>query len=187
MLELYKSYNSELTLISEPVTLVIEKIRPGTLKNPMAEKHGVYYNELADLYKKVDYYVNVFENNDGKLSSLKSSLKYVKSNREFLEKEVFNLKQIKDALELKLYGSSAKQEIGGHREAHHGLERGLAERRHTEKGSTAGISLDDYKYVSQQVAIALQNLVHKNSGSPKPCLTNRTVSNGLSYFLVCLM
>ena len=111
-LELYKSYNSELTLISEPVTLAIEKIRPGTLKNPMAEKHDAYYNELADLYKKVDYYVNIFENNNDKLNSLKSSLKYVKSNREFLEKEVFNLKQIKDALELKLYGSSAKQEIG---------------------------------------------------------------------------
>ena len=111
-LELYKSYNSELTLISEPVTLAIEKIRPGTLKNPMAEKHDAYYNELADLYKKVDYYVNIFENNNDKLNSLKSSLKYVKSNREFLEKEVFNLNQIKDALDLKLYGSSAKQEIG---------------------------------------------------------------------------
>ena len=50
---LKKRVNGVISDLAGPVELEVEKIRSGTLSNPMADKHDKYYSDLAEFSKVV--------------------------------------------------------------------------------------------------------------------------------------
>ena len=110
--ELYKSYRGEITKISNPVSLVVERIRSGVLSNPMKEKHEAYYQDLASLYKQVSYYDSKFEKSNEMVNSFKTMVKHVSEKRNEIEKSIAMLIEKGNTLYSKLYGSKSKKEIG---------------------------------------------------------------------------
>ena len=110
--ELFKRHNGEITKISEPTTLTVERIRQGTLVNPELNSHDKYYEDLTELYQKVGQYGSWFEKSNDKLRSFKSSVKYVSQNRVDIEKKIDALSDEKNTLYAKLYGSVSKKDIG---------------------------------------------------------------------------
>ena len=110
--ELFKRHNGEITKISEPTTLTVERIRQGTLVNPELNSHDKYYEDLTELYQKVGQYGSWFEKSNDKLRSFKSSVKYVSQNRVDIEKKIDALSDEKNTLYAKLYGSVSKKDVG---------------------------------------------------------------------------
>jgi len=111
-LELYKGVKGDLTKISESSSLVVERIKTGTLTNPESDKHNEYYDMLADLYKKVNQYRSVFEKSNERVKSYKTMVKYISGNRIEMEKNIAALAETQNNLYSKLYGNKSKKEVG---------------------------------------------------------------------------
>ena len=111
-LELHKIVDGIITKISDPETLVVERIKKGTLINPESNKHNAYYEKLASLYKKVNKYRSKFEASNKRVRSYMSMLRYVSTDRTEIEKNIALLAKEEDKLYTKLYGSKSKKEIG---------------------------------------------------------------------------
>ena len=110
--ELHKSIDGDLTQISEPVMLTVERIKKGTLTNPESNKHDEYYDMLASLYKTVNKYRSSFEKSNNKVKSYRSVLKYVSNDRDKIEKNIKLLIDRENILYSRLFGSKSKKEIG---------------------------------------------------------------------------
>ena len=110
--ELFKSKMGVLTKIAEPVTLSVERIKKGTLKNPESNNHEAYHKKLIELTKEISVYDNRFENSSQKVKSFASMTKYVVKGRQQAESDVNSLRDETNQIYAKLYGSKSKKEIG---------------------------------------------------------------------------
>ncbi len=111
-LTLYKNVEGKLEKLGDSQTLEVEKIRKGTLTNPMTDKHEAYFDKLAELTKQVSIFQHKFGKANAKLKSYQKNLSYITKDKEELTKKVFELVETMNSLNKKLYGSAAKKKIG---------------------------------------------------------------------------
>ncbi|MFL2619735.1 MAG: WD40/YVTN/BNR-like repeat-containing protein [Flavobacteriaceae bacterium] len=109
---LNKRVNGVVTEIAGPVELQVEKIRSGTLENPMAEKHEQYYADLAEFSSKVSEYQHKFEKANLRVSTYQRMLMQITTNIPKASKSLYELTETMNMLEKKVGGSKAKAEIG---------------------------------------------------------------------------
>ena len=109
---LYKRVGGDLTQLSDPVSLEVERIRENILINPMSDKHSEYNIALAELTKSVRVSSHVFTKAMARVSTYERNLKQIKTNREELTKAVYNLRDEMISLDREFVGSGAKAEIG---------------------------------------------------------------------------
>ena len=109
---LYKRVGGDLTQLSDPVSLEVERIRENILTNPMSDKHSEYNIALAELTKSVRVSSHVFTKAMARVSTYERNLKQIKTNREELTKAVYNLRDEMISLDREFVGSGAKAEIG---------------------------------------------------------------------------
>jgi len=109
---LMKRVNGEVSQIAGPVELEVEKIRSGTLTNPMKSQHDEYYANLADFSAVVASYQHKFEKSKARVSTYQRMLMQITSNIPEASKMLYDLTETMNALDRKIGGSDAKAEIG---------------------------------------------------------------------------
>jgi len=109
---LYKRVGGDLTQLSDPVSLEVERIRENILTNPMSDKHSEYNIALAELTKSVRVSSHVFTKAMARVSTYERNLKQIKTNKEELTKAVYSLRDKMISLDREFVGSGAKAEIG---------------------------------------------------------------------------
>ena len=107
-----KRVNGEVSQIAGPVELEVEKIRSGTLTNPMKSQHDEYYANLADFSAIVTSYQHKFEKSKARVSTYQRMLMQITSNIPEASKMLYDLTETMNALDRKVGGSDAKAEIG---------------------------------------------------------------------------
>ena len=109
---LYKRVGGEMTMLSGPVTLEVERIRKNVLTNPLADKHEEYNKALVELNKVVRVYEHKFKKANARMATYERSLKNLKTDNSALTKAVFDLRETKNSLQREFGGSAAKAEVG---------------------------------------------------------------------------
>ena len=109
---LMKRVNGVVSQIAGPVELEVEKIRSGTLTNPMKEQHDEYYASLADFSAVVASYQYKFEKSKARVSTYQGMLMQITTNIPEASKMLYDLTETMNALDRKVGGSDAKGEIG---------------------------------------------------------------------------
>ena len=109
---LNKRVNGVVTEIAGPVELQVEKIRSGTLTNPMEDEHDQYYKNLADFSSVVNSYQHKFEKANTRVSTYQRMLMQITTNIPEASKSVYELTETMNMLERKVGGSEAKAEVG---------------------------------------------------------------------------
>ena len=100
------------TEIAGPVELEVEKIRSGTLTNPMKDEHDQYYKNLADFSSVVNTYQHKFEKANTRVSTYQRMLMQITTNIPEASKSLYELTETMNMLERKVGGSEAKAEVG---------------------------------------------------------------------------
>jgi photosystem II stability/assembly factor-like uncharacterized protein len=109
---LNKRVNGVVTEIAGPVELEVEKIRSGTLTNPMKDEHDQYYKNLADFSSVVNTYQHRFEKANTRVSTYQRMLMQITTNIPEASKSLYELTETMNMLERKVGGSEAKAEVG---------------------------------------------------------------------------
>ncbi|NCF41725.1 MAG: glycosyl hydrolase [Bacteroidetes bacterium] len=109
---LNKRVNGVVTEIAGPVKLEVEKIRSGTLTNPMKDEHDQYYKNLADFSSVVNTYQHKFEKANTRVSTYQRMLMQITTNIPEASKSLYELTETMNMLERKVGGSEAKAEVG---------------------------------------------------------------------------
>ena len=109
---LNKRVDGVVTEIAGPVELKVEKIRSGTLENPMKDKHEQYYTDLAEFSTTVSAYQHRFEKAKARVSTYQRMLMQIKTDIPNASKSVYELTEKMNMLDRKTGGSDAKAEIG---------------------------------------------------------------------------
>jgi len=109
---LYKRVGGDLTKLSDPVSITVERIRENVLKNPNADKHEQYNVALAELTTSVNKSSHVFMKAMARVATYEKNLNQVKTNKEELTKAVYILRDKMNVLDREFSGSVAKAEIG---------------------------------------------------------------------------
>ena len=109
---LNKRVNGVVTEIAGPVELEVEKIRSGTLTNPMKDEHDQYYKNLADFSSVVNTYQHKFEKANTRVSTYQRMLMQITTNIPEASKSLYELTETRNMLERKVGGSEAKAEVG---------------------------------------------------------------------------
>ena len=109
---LKKRVNGVVTEIAGPVELEVEKIRSGTLTNPMKDEHDQYFKSLADFSSVVNTYQHKFEKANTRVSTYQRMLMQITTNIPEASKSLYELTQTMNMLERKVGGSEAKAEVG---------------------------------------------------------------------------
>ena len=109
---LYKRVGGDLTKLSDPVSITVERIRENVLKNPNADKHEQYNTDLAELTTSINKSSHVFMKAMSRVVTYERSLNQLKSNKEELTKAVYQLRDKMNVLDREFSGSAAKAEIG---------------------------------------------------------------------------
>ena len=109
---LMKRVGGVVTQIAGPVELEVEKIRSGTLTNPMKDKHDEYYAELAEFSSEVSSYQHRFEKSKARISTYQRMLMQITTNISEASSMLYELTETMNSLERKVGGSKAKAEIG---------------------------------------------------------------------------
>ena len=109
---LKKRVNGVVTEIAGPVELEVEKIRSGTLTNPMKDEHDQYYKNLADFSSVVNTYQHKFEKANTRVSTYQRMLMQITTNIPEASKSLYELTETMNMLERKVGGSEAKAEVG---------------------------------------------------------------------------
>ena len=109
---LYKRVGGNLTQLSDPVSLEVERIRENVLTNPSADKHNQYSIELAELTTSINKSSHVFMKAMARVTTYERNLNQVKTNKEDLTRAVYKLREKMIALDREFTGSAAKAEIG---------------------------------------------------------------------------
>jgi hypothetical protein len=109
---LYKRVGGDLTKLSDPVSITVERIRENILKNPNADKHEQYNTDLAELTISINKSSHVFMKAMARVATYERNLNQIKSNKEELTKVVYILRDKMNALDREFSGSAAKAEIG---------------------------------------------------------------------------
>ena len=107
-----KRVNGEVSQIAGPIELEVEKIRSGTLTNPMKSQHDEYYANLANFSAVVASYQHEFEKSKARVSTYQRMLMQITSNIPEASKMLYDLTETMNALDRKIGGSDAKAEIG---------------------------------------------------------------------------
>ena len=100
------------TEIAGPVELEVEKIRSGTLTNPMKDEHDQYFKSLADFSSVVNTYQHKFEKANTRVSTYQRMLMQITTNIPEASKSLYELTETMNMLERKVGGSEAKAEVG---------------------------------------------------------------------------
>ena len=100
------------TQVAGPVELTVEKIRLGTLENPMKDKHDQYYADLAEFTSKISVYQHRFEKANTRVSTYQKMLTQITTNISEASESIYELTETMTRLERKVGGSDAKAEIG---------------------------------------------------------------------------
>ena len=109
---LYKRVGGDLTKLSDPVSITVERIRENVLKNPNADKHEQYNTDLAELTTSINKSSHVFMKAMARVATYERNLNQIKSNKEELTKAVYQLRDKMNVLDREFSGSAAKAEIG---------------------------------------------------------------------------
>ncbi|MBT8308202.1 MAG: glycosyl hydrolase, partial [Maribacter sp.] len=109
---LFKSVDGVVTQLGIPQEFTVERIRKNVLKNPNADRIASYKSELKDFATKVDVSMHDFEKASKKVKAFNKALRYVNAPPGTLENEVVKLQQTMHALNIALFGNSAKAEVG---------------------------------------------------------------------------
>jgi len=109
---LYKRVGGDLTKLSDPVSITVERIRENVLKNPNADKHKQYNTDLAELTTSINKSSHVFMKAMSRVATYERNLNQVKTNKEELTKAVYLLRDKMNVLDREFSGSTAKAEIG---------------------------------------------------------------------------
>ncbi|MDC1108825.1 glycosyl hydrolase [Flavobacteriaceae bacterium] len=109
---LYKRVGGDLTKLSDPVSITVERIRENVLKNPNADKHEQYNIALAELTTLINKSSHVFMKAMSRVATYERNLNQVKTNKEELTKAVYLLRDKMNVLDREFSGSAAKAEIG---------------------------------------------------------------------------
>jgi hypothetical protein len=109
---LYKRVGGDLTQLSDPVSLEVERIRENILTNPMSDKHSEYNIKLAELTTEVRVSSHVFIKAMARVATYERNLNQIKTNRDELTKAVYELRDKMISLDREFVGSGAKAEIG---------------------------------------------------------------------------
>jgi hypothetical protein len=109
---LFKRVGGDLTKLSDPVSITVERIRENVLKNPNADKHEQYNIALAELTTSVNKSSHVFMKAMARVATYERNLNQVKKNKEELTKAVYSLRDRMNILDREFSGSAAKAEIG---------------------------------------------------------------------------
>jgi hypothetical protein len=109
---LYKRVGGDLTKLSDPVSITVERIRENVLKNPNADKHEQYNTDLAELTTSINKSSHVFMKAMSRVTTYERNLNQVKTNKEELTKAVYLLRDKMNVLDREFSGSAAKAEIG---------------------------------------------------------------------------
>ena len=109
---LNKRVNGVVTEIAGPVELEVEKIRSGTLTNPMKDEHDQYYKNLADFSSVLNTYQHKFEKANTRVSTYQRMLMQITTNIPEASKSLYELTETMNMLERKVGGSEAKAEVG---------------------------------------------------------------------------
>ena len=109
---LKKRVNGVVSDLAGPVELEVEKIRSGTLSNPMADKHDKYYDDLAEFSTVVTSYQHKFEKANARVKTYQRMLMQITTNIPEASSSLYELTETMNMLEKKVGGSKAKAEIG---------------------------------------------------------------------------
>jgi len=109
---LKKRVNGVVSDLAGPVELEVEKIRSGTLSNPMADKHDQYYADLAEFSKVVSSYQHMFEKANARVRTYQRMLMQITTNIPEASSSLYELTETMNMLERKVGGSKAKAEVG---------------------------------------------------------------------------
>ena len=109
---LYTRINGVVSEVAGPVELEVEKIRRGTLQNPLSDQHDSYYKKLAEAFTKVELLEHKIEKASDRVDTYQSVLMRLKNNISKSSKLVFDLVEMKNKLERKIGGSESKKEVG---------------------------------------------------------------------------
>jgi hypothetical protein len=109
---LYKSIDGAVTQLGTPQTFTVERIRKNVLTNPNADKIADYAKSLKEFVTKYGVTTNDFNKASKRVKAFTKALKYVNAAPGTLENEVVQLQQTMNALNVALFGNSAKAEVG---------------------------------------------------------------------------
>ena len=109
---LYTRINGVVSEVAGPVELEVEKIRRGTLQNPLGDQHDSYYKKLAEAFTKVELLEHKIEKASDRVDTYQSVLMRLKNDISKSSKLVFDLVEMKNKLERKIGGSESKKEVG---------------------------------------------------------------------------
>ncbi len=109
---LYTRINGVVSEVAGPVELEVEKIRSGTLQNPLSDQHDKYYKKLAETFTKVELLEHKIEKASDRVDTYQSVLIGLKNDISKSSKLVFDLVEMKNKLERKIGGSESKKEVG---------------------------------------------------------------------------
>jgi len=109
---LYKSVDGSITQLGDPQTFEVERIRKNILSNPNADKFASFKSELLAFSSKVDVEQHQFKKAMTKVKTFDKALQYVNKAPGSLENEVAKLRKTMNSLNIALFGSSSKAEVG---------------------------------------------------------------------------
>ena len=109
---LYKSVDGAVTQLGTPQTFTVERIRKNVLTNPNADKIADYAKALKEFATSYGLTVNDFNKAGKRVKAFTKALKYVNAAPGTLEREVVQLQQTMNTLNVALFGNSAKVEVG---------------------------------------------------------------------------
>ena len=111
-ISLFKREGTNMSFLSGPVELEVERIRSNILTNPLEDQHESYYINLASFTKEVRTYQYQFEKANDLIKTMKAHLKFVKYNKEEIAKEIYSLVEIMNDLNRTFGGSETRKEVG---------------------------------------------------------------------------
>lgn len=110
--QLFKKHQGVMTELTGKEAFEVIRIRQNVLENPTANSHDDYTEKLNALFVRVTAMNKKFDTTKKKIKALSNSLSYLQKQHKLLHQTVYDLTQKQIALEQKLQGSEARQEVG---------------------------------------------------------------------------
>ena len=176
----FNEKNGIISALSNKKPFNVERIREGSLKNPIPQdKINEYTENLSKLY--VEYSVNrkKLENSKDKIGTLSKVSSYFKENKQELSKEIFSIRERIRLLEISLDGYETKDEIDEKDNLSLSSRLSVASRGVSNSYGPTKMHIQSFKQAKKllenvisdiiEIEIAVDKLVVKaeNSGSPK--------------------
>lgn len=109
---MYSSINGIITSLSQAQTFEVERIRKGSLDNPMSrQEYDKYVTDIKSFKTQINTARRNYNKASEKLKAYEKAIAYVNKEPGDLEKEIINLKEKMLSINQELYGNSSKKEI----------------------------------------------------------------------------